>query len=329
MGHPLISVIIPAYNARPFICTAVESVLSQTHPAVEVIVVDDGSTDDTPDALAGFEARTRVLRQANRGPAAARNAGLACARGEYVMFLDADDWILPEKLRRQVTCLAASPSVGWVYCDVAYVDEQGRHVTLASERFAYERRSRLEGLLFPELLPGNFIPVHAPMIRRHLLTDVGPFDEDRRLIGVEDWDLLLRLSLRAPAAYLPEVLAGCLLHSSSLSADPVARDRRRFDLLDKATRVFPEQIRVLGRPGRRLVADTHNWFGYRLYRERRWAQARERLQASLRAWPCQGRAWWFLFRCLALTAGRADPSPPIRNGSKRPPPVWPTDSQGR
>jgi len=294
MGQPLISVIIPAYNARTFISAAVESVLAQTHPAVEVIVVDDGSTDRTLDALAAFQGRIRSLRQPNRGPAAARNAGLALAGGEYVMFLDADDWILPDKLRRQVACLAGSPAVGWVFCDVVYVDRSGRHLFRASERFAYARRARLDGDLFSELLPGNFIPVHAPLFRRRCLAEVGLFDEDPRLIGVEDWDLLLRLSVSAPAAYIPDVLAACVLHPGSLSADPVARDRRRFDLLDKATRIFPDRIRVLGRLGRRIVADTHNWFGYRLYREGRWTEARGRLRASLRVWPWQRRAWWYL-----------------------------------
>lgn len=325
----LVSVIIPTFNSAPHLPRAIQSVLAQTYPAVDLIVVDDGSMDETQAVLAGFGSRLRHIRQENRGPAAARNHGVALSRGEYVMFLDADDWILPEKLARQVRFLMTSPSAGWVYCDVTYVDERGQHVCLASERFAYARRTRLDGDLFPELLPGNFIPVHALMIRRHCLVEAGPFDEERRLIGVEDWDLLLRLSLRTRAAYLPEVLAGCLLHSGSLSADPAARDRRRFNLLDKAIRTFPDQIRALGRPGRRLVADTHNWFGYRLYQEGRWANALERLRASLRAWPWQGRAWWFLVRCLVVSGGRADLSRPTGDGSRQPPPAGLTGPQGR
>lgn len=294
MSAPLVSVIIPAYNDRRFVRTAVESVLAQTHQAVEAIVVDDGSTDDTPEVLASFGKRIRWVSQANRGPAAARNTGLTLAAGEYVTFLDADDRFLPDKLRRQLGCLSETPSAGWVYCDVLFVDEGGQRLCCASERFAYARRARLEGDLFPELFPGNFIPFHAPLIRRQCLRDVGPFDDDRRLIGVEDWDLLLRLSVRARAAYVPEVLAECLVRSGSLSADPSARDRRRFDLLDKASRTFPEEIRALGSLGRRIVADTHNWFGYRLYRERRWRDAVGRLRASLWAWPWQGRAWCYL-----------------------------------
>lgn len=133
MTTPLVSVIIPAYNCASSIRKAVESVLTQTHQILDVIVVDDGSTDGTPDLLATLGNGIRWVRQANRGPGAARNSGLGLARGEYVMFLDADDWILSDKLTKQVRLLAESPSVDWVYCDVAYVDEGGRQVCLASE----------------------------------------------------------------------------------------------------------------------------------------------------------------------------------------------------
>ena len=305
MTAPLVSIIVPSYNAGRFVRRAVESALTQTHRGVEVIVVDDGSTDDTTEVLASFGNRIRWVSQANRGPAAARNTGLTLATGEYVMFLDADDWILPDKLRRQLDCLAGASSAGWVYCDILYLDEDGRHLYRASERFAYAKRARLEGHLFPELFAGNFIPVHAPLIRRQCLREMRPFDEDRQLIGAEDWDLLLRLSVRAQAAYVPEALAVCVLRPGSLSADRTAQDRPRFALLDKATRTFPEEIRALGPRGRRIVADTHNWFGYRLYREGRWTDAVGRLRASLRAWPWQGRAWWYLVTAhLRLELGR-------------------------
>jgi glycosyltransferase involved in cell wall biosynthesis len=303
MTAPLVSIIIPAYNARRFVRTAVESTLAQTHQRVEVIVVDDGSTDDTAAVLASIRNRILWVSRANGGPAAARNTGLTLATGEYVTFLDADDRILPDKLRRQLHCLAGTPSAGWVYCDVLYVDEGGRHLYRASERFAYAKRARLEGHLFPELFSGNFIPVHAPLFRRQCLREVEPLDENRRLIGQEDWDLLLRLSVRAEAAYVPEVLAECLVHSGSLSANPTARDRGRFHTLDKAARIFPDQIRALGSQGRRIVADTHNWFGYHSYREGRWTDAVGRLRASLRVWPWQGRAWFLLIRSLLARAG--------------------------
>jgi hypothetical protein len=210
------------------------------------------------------------------------------------MFLDADDWILPEKVERQVQRLTVCAPAGWVYCDVKYVDEGGGLLCLASDRFAYCKRGRLDGYLFPQLFQGNFIPVHAALNRRQSKDNTAPDDENQRLIGVEDWDLLLRVAVRFQASYLPEVLAACVIRPGSLSADPSARDCRRFDLLDKAVGTFPEEIRALGWRGRRIVADTHNWFGYRLYEEGRWSDALARLRASLRTWPLQGRAWWYL-----------------------------------
>ena len=108
-------------------------------------MVDDGSTDGTAEALRGFGDRVRWFAQANRGPAAARNLGLAHARGEVVMFLDADDWILPHKLERQLPLVWSTPRAPWTYCDIEYVDEKGGPVGLASARFGYAARPRLGG----------------------------------------------------------------------------------------------------------------------------------------------------------------------------------------
>jgi glycosyltransferase involved in cell wall biosynthesis len=299
MNTPIVSVIIPAFNAARFVGRAVQSVLSQTHRALDLIVVDDGSTDGTMEVLRGFGGQIRWFAQTNRGPAAARNVGLAHARGEVVMFLDADDWILPHKLERQLPYVRPPANPPWTYCDVEYVDEKGGPVGLASERFGYARRPHLGGRLFPQLIHGNFIPVHAPLIRRACVDAVGVFDEDPEMVGLEDWEFLLRLADRFEASFAPDVLAGCLVRSGSLSADPAARERRRFALLDRARVRFAEQINALGPAGRRLIADTHNWYGYQLVRQREWSAASRRLWDSVRAWPVQRKAWLVLARCLA------------------------------
>jgi glycosyltransferase involved in cell wall biosynthesis len=298
MSTPIVSVIIPAFNAASFIGRAVQSVLSQTHGALDLIVVDDGSTDGTTEALRGFGSQLRWFAQSRRGPAAARNVGLAHAHGECVMFLDADDWILPHKLERQLSLLRAHGAPQWTYCDIEYVDENGGPVGLASKRFGYAARPQLGGWLFPQLIHGNFIPVHAPLFRRPCVETVGAFDEDPQMVGVEDWEFLLRLADRFEASYAPEILGGCVVRPGSLSADPATRDRRRFALLDRARVCFAEQIRALGPAGRRLVADTHNWFGYQLVHQRRWSEASRRLWSSVRLRPVQRKAWLTLARCL-------------------------------
>src|SRR5437773_3781756 len=111
-----VSVVIPTYNYARYLPEAIDSALAQTHAPLEVIVVDDGSTDDTPRVLAVYGDRIRVIRQANRGPGAARNTGIAAARGEYVGFLDADDVWLPRKLELQMARFEADQGLGLVHC---------------------------------------------------------------------------------------------------------------------------------------------------------------------------------------------------------------------
>ena len=301
VNAPIVSVIIPAFNASAFVAKAIESVLLQPYRPVDITVVDDGSNDGTMDILLSYKNQIQIYRQENKGPAAARNLALATARGKYIMFLDADDSILPQKLSKQVEILERRPAIGWTYCDVEYINEKGQRLYLASEHFSYANRGSLNGILFSEILRGNFIPVHAPLIRRECLFAVTPFDEDKQLIGVEDWDLLLRLSSRYDAFYFPEVLARCVVHPGSLSADPQARENRRFHLLDKTIHNYDRDIRALGITGLKVIADTHNWFAYRNLEARRWKEAVHRLLYSLAAYPLQRRAPWALL--LGLIQG--------------------------
>src|SRR5262249_38935535 len=156
--------------------------------------VDDGSTDDTPAVLERYAGRIRVLRQPNRGLAAARNTGLAAARGTFVSFLDAADVIAPTKLAAQLAVLERSPAIAWTDSVVLMETTTTGATTRASERFGYAARA-LDGWLFPELIHGNFIPAIAPLVRRTALEVAGGFDE--RLTALEDWDMWLRLSLIA------------------------------------------------------------------------------------------------------------------------------------
>jgi len=152
-----VSLVIATFNHARFVGEALDSALAQTLRAVEVVVVDDGSTDDTPAVLARYDGRILVIRQPNRGLAAARNAGLAASRGTYVTFLDADDVLMPTKLAEQVAVLERAPAVGWTYCDVLIETMATGTSVKASERFGYGARV-LDGWLFPELIHGNFIP---------------------------------------------------------------------------------------------------------------------------------------------------------------------------
>jgi hypothetical protein len=184
----LVSVVVPVHNGARYLAEALDSVLAQTHRQLEILVVDDGSTDDTPAVVARYGERLRLLRHAdNRGPSAARNIGLRAARGPFVAFLDSDDRWLPEKLARQAAVLDARPDVGLVYTGWWHVDAERR-------RFGEPVIVRDEGDLFRKLVLGNLVHPVAVMVRRSLLEQAGGFDDSIRYN--EDWDLFLRLSLR-------------------------------------------------------------------------------------------------------------------------------------
>ena len=294
-----VSLIIATFNHARFLDAAIDSALAQTLGAVDVIVVDDGSTDDTPAVLARYAGRVRVLRQPNRGLAAARNAGLAAARGTYVAFLDADDVMAPTKLAAQLEVLERSPTIGWTYCDVLIETVATRTTVTASERFGYGARA-LDGWLFPELIHGNFIPAIAPMIRRTALDAAGGFDE--RLTALEDWDMWLRLSLLAEARYTPAVLVTYRIRPGGMSEDRARMDKNRFCVLDKINRTRPVALESLGSVGRRLIADTHNWLGKEAYASGDWSEARRRFAASVLTVPWQREAPWLLGKSLVRTA---------------------------
>jgi len=303
-----VSLVIATFNHARFLADALDSAIAQTVADLEIVVVDDGSTDDTPAVLARYGRRIRVIRQPNRGLAAARNTGLGAARGTYVGFLDADDVLMPAKLAQQVAILDRAPVVGWTYCDVRIEAASTGEAVLASARFGYAAR-QLDGWLFPELIHGNFIPAIAPLIRRTVLDAAGVFDE--RLTALEDWDLWLRLSLLAEARYSPAVLVRYRVQPGGMSEDRPRMDRNRFRVLDKLCRSRPAAVEGLGAVGRRIIADTHNWLGKEAYARGDWAEARRRFAASLVTVPWQRQAPMLLGLSLVRsgTRGRtADPT---------------------
>lgn len=178
--------IIPTYNHARFVVQAVESALAQTYAPVEIIVVDDGSTDGTVQVLEPFVGRVQLVQQANAGVAAARNHGFRLAQGKYLTFLDADDLFLPEKLARDVTLLEAEPAPGVAYCSWRYVTEDGKQVL-------GELRPQKNGHLLEDLLLRRFHCVPgAATIRRTALEQVGLFDVN--CPAAADTDLWVRLA---------------------------------------------------------------------------------------------------------------------------------------
>lgn len=200
----LTSIVIPTHNHADYLADAIASALAQS-AAVEVLVVDDGSTDDTESVCiraSRGDVRLKRYRQEHRGPSAARNVGIENATGEFVMFLDSDDVISPEKVARQLE--AFTPDVGWVLCDVLIDDAGKGRSELASARYDYGRKG-LGGWIAALLEPANFIPIMAPLVRRSVLTDIRFADTDDGT--PEDWRFWQKVARVARVRYVPEVLA--------------------------------------------------------------------------------------------------------------------------
>ncbi len=175
---PRISVIIPCYNNKPYIRECLNSVLSQTFSDYEVIVVDDGSTDGTGEIIQNYLPRVRYLRQSNQGPAAARNAGIEAASGEYIAFQDADDLWYPEKLEMQLKFMEANPRFAWAYSDMCTFNE--KQILQASW---FSDRPTHQGKVFEQLINNNFIPTITVMIKKEFLLSMNCFDVNLRIMS--------------------------------------------------------------------------------------------------------------------------------------------------
>jgi glycosyltransferase involved in cell wall biosynthesis len=206
----LITVVIPCYNQARFLDEAIGSVLHQTHAQQELIVVDDGSTDDTAEVAAKYP-EVCLLRQENRGLAAARNRGWAAAQGRYLVFLDADDRLRPQALERGLRCLREHPEAAFAY---------GRYLNISANGapLSPSMRPCVENEHYVHLLKANYIGMHAAVIyRREVFDAVGGFDE--RLKACEDFDFYLRATRRFPIGCHPEVIAEYRQHGSNMTCD--------------------------------------------------------------------------------------------------------------
>jgi glycosyltransferase involved in cell wall biosynthesis len=201
--QPRVSVIIPAYNAAHHICRAVESALSQTYPCHEVIVVDDGSTDQTRERLAGYGDCICYLYQEHRERSAARNAAINRARGEFLAFLDADDYWAPARLERQVALMDKYPDLGLVFSWAAAFEPGGKILRILGSDFPVDGAQGMHA--FEMLALRTSPPTVTVLARTSCIREVGLFDE--QLPPLEDWDLWLRVALHSRIGYVPEILA--------------------------------------------------------------------------------------------------------------------------
>lgn len=324
----MVSVIIPTYNRASKCKVAVESVLSQTHGDIEVLVVDDGSTDNTADVIEGLDKRIRYMRQANAGVSAARNTGLEAARGEYIAFLDSDDAWLPWKIEAQLSVLRAFPEAGMVWTDMKAVDENGAvlyesYLKLmygAYEYFDREREFRANrpltdvwqecpvdfhgrkcycGNIFSWMFTGNLVHTSTVLLRRERCEIVGLFDTGL-LISGEDYDFHFRTCRYGDVAYLD---APSILYRVGAS-DQLTESRymtwiarNNLKTITRMLAVAGNEIHLPRRIVRQHLATSYAWLGFQDFGDNQ-SEARSCFIRSLRYSPFQARVAAFLILSL-------------------------------
>ncbi|MCA9456064.1 MAG: glycosyltransferase family 2 protein [Nitrospira sp.] len=261
----LISVVIPAYNAEVFIGQTIQSVLDQTYPWHEIIVVDDGSTDSTKEALKRFEGRIRYLHQQNKGPSAARNTGIQSAKGDFICFLDADDLWIPEKLEVQLAFMEANPDIALVCSDYEEFNEEAIVLSsfLAEKHHMFPTCPIVAGPLdnaFEKLVFENFVGTPTVMLRKSCLEKAGVFDEEIR--SVEDRDLWLRISAWYRIACIPQIFCKKRVHQMNVSKQTELALRGKIRVLEKNWKLFPQL--VPDRMWRTHLAEAYCQLGYHL-----------------------------------------------------------------
>lgn len=285
MSLPRFSVIIPVFNGEPFLARAIESVLGQSWPAHEVIVVDDGSLDATSAVAAAYGGRIRYVRQENAGVSAARNRGAALASGDWLAFLDADDWYYPDRLRRHGEWISEDPGLDFLTGDYHYVDEAGRVMARSMERHASGRimlgragsggRAVMESGDFEIFAAEHFGDTHTLSVPRATFLAVGGYPTGFRVC--EDVFFLMRLLARSRrVGVVCHPLAAYRIHPASATRrDPLRAQRdnvRALEALFREASTYPGPIR---RGIAKRLRQGRLDLGYALVRHgRRWAAAR-------------------------------------------------------
>jgi teichuronic acid biosynthesis glycosyltransferase TuaG len=223
MIEPVISVVIPAFNAANYLGEAIDSVLAQSAGNIEVIVVDDASTDGTAAVAGKYGARLRLVQQKNTGVSGARNRGVRESIGRYVAFLDADDTWLPGKIEKQLSALEASRHAGVCSAACLVTDQNLKPIVV---EINHRKASALEDLL----LLGNVVgSVSSALIERRLLLEAGGFDPT--FSHCADWEFWIRLARRTEFVYLPEALVTYRQHGTNMSRQIRTLEEESFRLL--------------------------------------------------------------------------------------------------
>ena len=309
---PLVSAVIPTFNGERFVGQAIESALAQTYANLEIIVVDDGSTDATQEVVARYGGRVACLRQPNAGVSAARNRGIREARGDLIAFLDQDDAWYPEKIEKQVAIFESIKDCSVVFSDYSLMDSEGKQMRARSgiaERIArmpgVEERS--DTVVFAEsffdcLLDYNVVLPSTVLAKKECILLARGFDETLR--GNEDTDLWYRLAAQGLRfACVVSALSSYRIHPGQVTHNAEARYRRQIGLLSRML-AEPSWNPRLRRKLERKLAGRHYLLGNQLAREGRFSEAAQSYRAATKIRP---RPKNFALLLAARGAGRCRP----------------------
>lgn len=290
MANPLVSVIIPAYNAKKFVCEALESVFTQSYRPIEVIVIDDGSTDRTAEVVESYQTR-RInkerlifIHQQNAGPSAARNAGINVAKSKYIAFLDSDDIWTKDKLFRQVQLMETHPDTGLLFGNTRRFSRDNILVPSLFEQKGYDLNFFGEDFYLRHaynkiLTNGNFITTGTVMLRRECIERVGNFDENLRYS--EDMDLWLRIAVRYPIAYSKDIYMLRRIHEHNVSENVEAMYLGFIAVIRKHGEQYPEAIRQNEINISKSYQDKYYELGYIFFSKNEFKKARNYFTKSL------------------------------------------------
>jgi|SRR5271154_983706 len=283
---PKISVLMPSFNYARYLPLAINSVLSQSYPDLELIITDDCSTDESREVVehwSRLDARVvPVLHDVNHGLARARNSGLAVSTGEFVALCDADDVWLPDKLKTQMECFRAQPDLGLVHSDSLIIDGDGNPTGQRFSSLLHRKGQITSGNLFEALCERNFLCVPTVILRREAIQYAGGFEENLR--SLEDWVCWTKVSRKYPFYYVEDALVHYRIHGAGLSSNPkgMAQNRvKAFQFLLGSFSDIPSHLR-----SKMLYS-----LGVSHLETRESREAAQAFLDSIRANPLQIRGW--------------------------------------
>ena len=300
MPNPLVSIITPVYNGERYLSEAIDSALAQTYQNFELLIVNDGSTDNSAAIIKPFinDSRVIYIEQKNAGVAAARNTAIKQASGKYIGFLDQDDLWLNTKLEVQVATLEQDANIALVHSRQDFIDSQGNKID-------YDWVTGGAGFCFEDMFKKNRIAVLTVLIRKTIFDEMGLFNE--HLSGTDDYDMWLRVTLKYPIQYIDRALAFYRFHDSNISNNSFKMTVFELKTIDAILLEHPEARNRVGKSTvkARLYGLHHQLGGWYAWRDQDFNQARKHYWLAIQNNPFALQDYYrFIYCSLSIEQRR-------------------------